>query len=370
MDICRHLDCEPVAARPPSTAYRLSKFARKHRAGVAATAAVALALVAGLATASFGMARAMRARADEQRQRQAAERANDQAIAALRLLRDMSDDRAGGAEARARLAEPSDRLDAGWLRDQPDTHVTVRTVLGRTYLRLDALDEARHQFEAAVRVNREAHGRPGGVDTADAAWALRGIGWIVLQRGEYAAAEQYMLQALEAYRSSGEPGRSDVVDLLHALSYGRTLRDDVVAAGRFRVEALAEQEAVLSQRIAFQPDHAESYYARGEVRARRGRIREAQPDLVRARDPGNHRTLYLLSVVNIYLGDDGAYRQSAREMYDRFIESDVREVGERTAKTCLLTPVPVGDLAALSRALDRALAPSQDVSVVGWFRVS
>ena len=31
LDIQRHLDNEPVVARPPSTAYRLRKFVRRHR---------------------------------------------------------------------------------------------------------------------------------------------------------------------------------------------------------------------------------------------------------------------------------------------------------------------------------------------------
>jgi tetratricopeptide (TPR) repeat protein/predicted Ser/Thr protein kinase len=46
-DVRRFLANEPIAARPDSLAYRARKFARRHRAGIGAAAAVTLALVAG-----------------------------------------------------------------------------------------------------------------------------------------------------------------------------------------------------------------------------------------------------------------------------------------------------------------------------------
>src|SRR5262249_19298685 len=46
-DIRRHLSHEPIRARPPSALYQLRKFARRHRALVAAVLGVAAALVAG-----------------------------------------------------------------------------------------------------------------------------------------------------------------------------------------------------------------------------------------------------------------------------------------------------------------------------------
>ena len=51
MDIQRYLDNEPIMARPPSSLYRLSKMARRNKVAFLATAAVAAALVVGLAAA-------------------------------------------------------------------------------------------------------------------------------------------------------------------------------------------------------------------------------------------------------------------------------------------------------------------------------
>jgi eukaryotic-like serine/threonine-protein kinase len=49
-DIRRHLDGLPVTATPDSASYRVSKFVRRHKAGVAATALVAVAIAGGVVT--------------------------------------------------------------------------------------------------------------------------------------------------------------------------------------------------------------------------------------------------------------------------------------------------------------------------------
>jgi WD40 repeat protein len=57
-DLRRHLENQPVLARPPGTGYLLSRFVRRHKIGFAAVAAVSVALLAGIAAAIWGMARA------------------------------------------------------------------------------------------------------------------------------------------------------------------------------------------------------------------------------------------------------------------------------------------------------------------------
>jgi serine/threonine protein kinase len=63
-DLERHLEGEPVAARPPSTAYRLRKFVRRHRPAVVASGAVLLMLVAAAAVGTTLAIRATRAEHD------------------------------------------------------------------------------------------------------------------------------------------------------------------------------------------------------------------------------------------------------------------------------------------------------------------
>jgi serine/threonine protein kinase/tetratricopeptide (TPR) repeat protein len=87
-DIRRYINSEPVAARPPSLAYRLQKFGRKNRVMVIASVLVTLALVGGLVGTRLGQLEALRqaelarqetidkeaALAEEQRQRAEVER--------------------------------------------------------------------------------------------------------------------------------------------------------------------------------------------------------------------------------------------------------------------------------------------------------
>ncbi|HKS36007.1 MAG TPA: serine/threonine-protein kinase, partial [Verrucomicrobiae bacterium] len=62
-DIQRHLEDEPVLARPPSNVYRLQKLLRKHRGAFAAAAGIAATLIAG---AGISIRQAVRATQAEQ----------------------------------------------------------------------------------------------------------------------------------------------------------------------------------------------------------------------------------------------------------------------------------------------------------------
>ena len=85
-DLKRHLNNEPVVARPPSTAYRIQKAIRRHKLAFVAAAAVSLALSIGVAVSTVQAVRATRAEhakqallQSERQARQAATRAQGEA---------------------------------------------------------------------------------------------------------------------------------------------------------------------------------------------------------------------------------------------------------------------------------------------------
>jgi WD40 repeat protein len=66
-DVQRHLNGEPVVARPPSASYKLQKFVRRNQLAFSAAAAVAVALLAGAVVSTWQAIRATRAQHAEKR---------------------------------------------------------------------------------------------------------------------------------------------------------------------------------------------------------------------------------------------------------------------------------------------------------------
>ncbi|MBK8094574.1 MAG: protein kinase [Verrucomicrobiaceae bacterium] len=66
-DITRYLTWEPITARPPSKTYLISRFVRRHRVGVSASAAIAFAVIAGgiTSTALYFQSEQNRSRAEQ-----------------------------------------------------------------------------------------------------------------------------------------------------------------------------------------------------------------------------------------------------------------------------------------------------------------
>jgi serine/threonine protein kinase/tetratricopeptide (TPR) repeat protein len=150
-DVERHLASEVVAARPPSRAYKFRRLVRRNKLVFTAAAAVALALILGLATATWLYVRESHAR---ERAMQAEKLANDR-LAQVSAERDAKDAARKEAEAIStfiidvfespdptrdgRTITVAETLDAAAkkleadLADQPGRQATVQGTLGRTY---------------------------------------------------------------------------------------------------------------------------------------------------------------------------------------------------------------------------------------------
>jgi WD40 repeat protein/serine/threonine protein kinase len=80
-DLKRHLNHEPVVARPPSRWYEFQKTVLRHKFGFAAATALITVLLAGVLTSTWQAVEATRARKAEVTQRMAAQDAQAQAVA-------------------------------------------------------------------------------------------------------------------------------------------------------------------------------------------------------------------------------------------------------------------------------------------------
>jgi non-specific serine/threonine protein kinase/serine/threonine-protein kinase len=126
-DVTRYLAGDAVQARPPSTAYRVRKFVRRHRGQVVAASLVLLALLAGIVGTTWGLVEARRqagiacdeARAKELARAAEAERADGERQARLDAQRQTAraEEAAAAERAASRPVSPGHPAGGGL---QPD----------------------------------------------------------------------------------------------------------------------------------------------------------------------------------------------------------------------------------------------------------
>jgi eukaryotic-like serine/threonine-protein kinase len=167
-DIQHYLSDEPVEACPPSSAYRLRKFARKHRTGLTTAAAFLVLLSAGTTLATWEAMRATRAESlavqAAAAEKQAADKERQAAALALARLKEI--EKANGLlesifigvnplamakggpsliveQIKNRLLAVADQLDSDSIGD-PLTVARMQNFLGHT---LGSLDESAKAIE-------------------------------------------------------------------------------------------------------------------------------------------------------------------------------------------------------------------------------
>jgi serine/threonine protein kinase len=120
MDVLRHLNCEPVFARPPSRLYEFQKTVRRHKLGFAAGAAVIVVLAAGVFASTSEAIRARRAEREQIQLRQAAQaaRANE-----AKLLQEAEVARTN--ETRLRQEAEAARANEARFRKQAEARLTI-----------------------------------------------------------------------------------------------------------------------------------------------------------------------------------------------------------------------------------------------------
>jgi WD40 repeat protein len=125
-DLRRHLNNEPVVARPPTAAYKFQKAWRRNKLAYSAGLAVTLALVAGIAVSTWqaGVARraqvaSARAAQAEEQERIVAQRERDEARAARA---EAQQQRRAAEEARQRSDAESYAADIGLAQRALETH--------------------------------------------------------------------------------------------------------------------------------------------------------------------------------------------------------------------------------------------------------
>jgi tetratricopeptide (TPR) repeat protein/tRNA A-37 threonylcarbamoyl transferase component Bud32 len=238
MDLGRYLRNEPVVARPPTPAYRFRKFARRHRAGVLAGAAVAVALVAGVVLATAGFIRATRAEQVAQREADAAREVSD----FLTGLFEQGDPSAAGG----RQVTAEEILDRGAARiradlaDRPAVQARLMATMGAAYRGLGRLDVAASLLEQALDLQTTP-----GADEVEAAHTKILLATVLIDQGAFDRAERLNREALATFHAAyGDAYHEDLVGATTNLAFGLLRENARLTEGEGLLRRiLAQQQA-------------------------------------------------------------------------------------------------------------------------------
>ena len=190
-DIRRYLQDQPILARPPSTFYQLSKFAKRNKWAAGGLAIALLALLIGSSLAVWQAFNATRARDAAQAEADKL-RAVNQFLDAL--LSSVDADRTPGQDVSVRsvLDGSEARFQRGEFAGQPEIEAQLRTTIGQSYVALGVYDRARLHLSRALEL---LEGRFGPRDTRIAD-ALDRLADVLEMTNDYAGAEAMYRRAI------------------------------------------------------------------------------------------------------------------------------------------------------------------------------
>jgi serine/threonine protein kinase/tetratricopeptide (TPR) repeat protein len=191
LDIIRHLNNEPVLARPPSTTYKLQKMISRHKIGFGFTVAMAVLIVGFAIVMTIASARiaAERDRAEEEAAKATAINAFLQDTLGSANPIEGSDRDITVLEA---LEIATDKIEEAF-SNQPEVETEVRHTIGVTYLRLGHYDEAEDMLHSALIVARKAYPS----DHPELASPLTSLAVLLHERGKFDEAESLYREALD-----------------------------------------------------------------------------------------------------------------------------------------------------------------------------
>ena len=212
-DIDHYLKSEPLEARPDTLAYRMRKFVRRNRRGLAAAVA-ASAILAALIV--FFLARLARARNTE-----LAEARRTQRIERFMLNLFDGGDKAAGPSGSLQAVTLLDRgvESARTLSAEPAVQADLYQTLGNMYQKLGKSDQA----DALLRSALDRRKSVAGPDNHDVADGLVALGLLRLDQSQVAEAERLVREGLAMNRRHLAPDDPAVARAESAL--GRVLED-------------------------------------------------------------------------------------------------------------------------------------------------
>ena len=231
-DITRHLNHEPVTARPVSVSYRVQKYVRRHRY----TVAVAGVLV-GLLLA-FAVVQSIQLR-KTRRERDRADRIA-QFMTGIFRIADPSERVGSAVTARELLDRAAKEVESGLAKD-PELQAQMMRVMGIAYLNLGLFSRAQTLLEESIRIGRGAMGEknPG------MQLAMQQLAWTLFSEGRFSEAESLQRKVLEFRRRVLGPDSDDTLSITSDLAQTLDVKGDHKEAEKMSREILAKRMRTL-----------------------------------------------------------------------------------------------------------------------------
>jgi eukaryotic-like serine/threonine-protein kinase len=237
-DVGRHLRHEPVLAGPPAVRYRVGKFIRRHRVGVAAASLILAAVLFGTGAAAYGLVRARRAESAARQEAAKAAAVNEflqEMLASADPFGYGTGNRGPNLTVLEALGAAAKKVDSGALKDQPLVEAAVRRTIGAAYTNLGNYAAAEPHLLAAVSVSTRA----GGEAHPDTGESLMMLGNLRRAQGQFAESETVIRRALATQRAALGAQHLKVGEAAQSLAVTLVELRKVAEAETFEREALA-----------------------------------------------------------------------------------------------------------------------------------
>ncbi len=223
-DLVAYLERRPIAARPDTVRYRLSKFVRRHRVAVAAGVVVFAALVLAL---SVSIRQTRRANAAAEAARLEARRAERVKGFLVSVFEQADPNRTRGAEMPARqiLTEGASRLESE-LRDEPEVRAELYDAVARIQGSLGLLDEGLASAERAAA----ERARLFGPRSREHAQSLVTVGRALLGQGRVEEAGERFAEAVGHFEHAGDQTSVDYAQALSGRAEVRMMSGDLAGS--------------------------------------------------------------------------------------------------------------------------------------------
>lgn len=337
-DLRCFLENRPIAARPPSAAYRARKFAARHRLLVSAAAVVFLALIGGILASTREAIRANRER----------QRADTQAAVARAVSEFLQHDLLAQASAEGQ-ATPATKPDpdlkvrtaleraavriAGRFGSQPEVEASIRDTIGKTYFELSLYPQAREQQERAVELRRRVLGQsdPGTLSS------MRELAGTYFMEAKYDDAERLLQQVVETQRRSGRKDDAETLDALNDIAeIAAHGRGDHRRAEALLVDVLARERRILGTEhpstLVAMNNLALEYSNNDKDSQAQQLYEEALPLMKRVLGPEHPQTLLTMNNLGATFRFVGKYEQ-ASDLLAEVLEVRKRLLGEQHRDT-------------------------------------